>query len=66
MPTALKSMITDLVSGPEPADDLGWEHRRNALAWLAGTDDIFRRASGSRTGQRIVATDSSRSTTSWR
>jgi 8-oxo-dGTP diphosphatase len=43
MPTALKSMITDLVSGIEPTDDLGREHSRNALSWLAGTDDIFRR-----------------------
>ena len=43
MQTALKSMITALVSGIEPADDLGREHSRNALSWLAGTDDIFRR-----------------------
>ena len=43
MPTALKSMITALVSGVEPTDDLGREHSRNALSWLAGTDDIFRR-----------------------
>jgi 8-oxo-dGTP diphosphatase len=43
MPTALKSMITHLVSGIEPTDDLGREHSRNALSWLAGTDDIFRR-----------------------
>lgn len=43
MPTALKSMITGLVSGIEPTDDLGREHSRNALSWLAGTDDIFRR-----------------------
>jgi len=43
MPTALKWMITGLVSGIEPTDDLGQEHRRNALSWLAGTDDIFRR-----------------------
>jgi hypothetical protein len=40
---ALKSMIVGLVSGIEPTDDLGREHRRNALSWLAGTDDIFRR-----------------------
>jgi 8-oxo-dGTP diphosphatase len=40
---ALKSMITGLVSGIEPTDDLGREHRRNASSWLAGTDDIFRR-----------------------
>lgn len=43
MPTALKSIITGLVSGIEPTDDLGREHSRNALSWLAGTDDIFRR-----------------------
>ena len=36
-------MITGLVSGIQPTDDLGREHSRNALSWLAGTDDIFRR-----------------------
>jgi 8-oxo-dGTP diphosphatase len=41
--TVLKSMITGLVSGIEPTDDLGREHSRNALSWLARTDDIFRR-----------------------
>jgi 8-oxo-dGTP diphosphatase len=43
MPTALKSTITSLVSGIEPTDELGREHRWKALSWLAGTDDIFRR-----------------------
>jgi 8-oxo-dGTP diphosphatase len=43
MPAALKSTITGLVSGIVPTDDLGREHSRNALAWLAETDDIFRR-----------------------
>ena len=43
MPTPLKSMITDLVLGIEPVDDLAREHSRDALSWLAGTDDIFRR-----------------------
>jgi len=43
MPAVLKSMITGLVSGIESTDDLGREHSRNALSWLAGTDDIFRR-----------------------
>ena len=43
MPAALKSMIVGLVSGIEPTNDLGREPRRNALSWLAGTDDIFRR-----------------------
>jgi 8-oxo-dGTP diphosphatase len=44
MPTALKSMITALVSGIEPTDDLAREHTREVLSWLAGTDDIYRRA----------------------
>lgn len=43
MPSSLISEITDLVSGIEPADDLGREHSRKAMEWLAGTDDIFRR-----------------------
>lgn len=43
MSDALKSMIVGLVSSIEPTDDLGREHSRNALSWLAGTDDIFRR-----------------------
>ena len=44
MPTALKSMITALVSDIELTDDLGRKHTRDVLSWLAGTDDIFRRA----------------------
>jgi 8-oxo-dGTP diphosphatase len=43
MPSAMQSVITGLVSGIEPTDDLGRDHRRNALSWLARTDDIFRR-----------------------
>jgi 8-oxo-dGTP pyrophosphatase MutT (NUDIX family) len=43
MPTALKSVIADLVAGIEPTDELGRKHSRDALSWLAGTDDIFRR-----------------------
>jgi 8-oxo-dGTP diphosphatase len=44
MPAALKATIAVLVSGIEPTDDLGRDHRRHALSWLAGTDDIARRA----------------------
>ena len=43
VPTPLKSAITALAAGIDSVDDLGREHRNNALAWLAGTDDIFRR-----------------------
>lgn len=41
--TPLTPTVAGLVSGLEPTDDLGREHRRNALSWLARTDDIFRR-----------------------
>jgi 8-oxo-dGTP pyrophosphatase MutT (NUDIX family) len=41
--TPLTPAVAGLVSGLEPTDDLGREHRRNALSWLARTDDIFRR-----------------------
>lgn len=44
MPATQKATIAGLVSGIEPTDDLGRDHRRNALSWLAGTDDIARRA----------------------
>ena len=43
MPSSVKSTIIALVAGVEPTDDLGREHSRNTLSWLAGTDDIFRR-----------------------
>ncbi|HEX4090130.1 MAG TPA: NUDIX hydrolase [Trebonia sp.] len=43
MPTDLKSTITGLVAAIEPTDDLGREHARDALSWLAGTDDVYRR-----------------------
>ena len=43
MPGELTSMVAGFVSGIEPTDDLGREQRREVLAWLAGTDDIFRR-----------------------
>jgi 8-oxo-dGTP diphosphatase len=43
MPSALKSMITGLVSGIKPTDDLAREHSRIVSSWLAETDDIFRR-----------------------
>jgi 8-oxo-dGTP diphosphatase len=43
MSSELKSVITALVSDFKPADDLGLEQRQDVLAWLGGTDDIFRR-----------------------
>jgi len=55
MTAALKSRIVELVSGIEPTDDLGGEHRRKALEWLAGTDDIFRQAKPSTPSPHLVS-----------
>jgi 8-oxo-dGTP diphosphatase len=43
MSSDLKSVITTLASDLVPTDDLGLEQRKDVLAWLDGTDDIFRR-----------------------
>jgi 8-oxo-dGTP diphosphatase len=37
------AVVHDLVSRFSPVDELGDEHRASAPAWLAGTDDVFRR-----------------------
>ncbi len=37
--------VARLISGLEPVDDLTRSHRDQALAWLAVTDDIYRRVS---------------------
>jgi 8-oxo-dGTP diphosphatase len=55
MPADLKSTIADLLSGLEPADDTGRQHRADALSWLAGTDDIFRRAKPSTPSPHLVS-----------
>ena len=39
MPTALH----DLIAALTPADDLEAEHQADTLAWLASTDDVYRR-----------------------
>lgn len=52
---ALKSIITGLVAGIEPVDDVEREHRRNALSWLAGTDDIFRRVKPATPSPHLVS-----------
>lgn len=35
--------VSDLVRSIEPCDALAGEHQRWAMAWLAGTEDIYRR-----------------------
>ncbi|MBH0779493.1 NUDIX hydrolase [Nocardia bovistercoris] len=39
----MRSVIRELVSDIAPADDVEHAHRAEVLAWLDGTDDIFRR-----------------------
>ena len=51
----LKSDIEALVRDVEPADELGRVHRGQALAWLAGTDDIFRRVKPRTPSPHLVA-----------
>ncbi|GAA3599490.1 NUDIX hydrolase [Kineosporia mesophila] len=43
-PAALKTQITDLVEALTPHDELGLTHQATTREWLAGTDDIYRRA----------------------
>lgn len=44
MTTGSTSALAELVSQVRPLDDLAREHRDATLAWLAGTDDVYRRA----------------------
>ncbi|MEU4238197.1 NUDIX hydrolase [Actinoplanes sp. NPDC026619] len=49
------AVVHDLVSRFVPADELGAEHRASALAWLAGTDDVFRRVKPASPPQHLVS-----------
>jgi 8-oxo-dGTP diphosphatase len=55
MSATLKAAIAGLVSGLEPTDALGRDHRRDTLSWLAGTDDIFRRAKPATPSPHLVS-----------
>ncbi|GAA4955218.1 NUDIX domain-containing protein [Actinoplanes utahensis] len=48
-------VVHDLVSRLSPADELGAEHRTSALAWLASTDDVFRRVRPASPPQHLVS-----------
>lgn len=41
--TSLQDEIRDLIAQVVPLDAIEDEHRRQALAWLDSTDDVFRR-----------------------
>ncbi|GAB3854951.1 hypothetical protein GCM10029963_48780 [Micromonospora andamanensis] len=49
------AVVHDLVSRLSPVDELGAEHRVSALAWLASTDDVFRRVKPASPPQHLVA-----------
>ncbi|MFI5912059.1 NUDIX domain-containing protein [Dactylosporangium sp. NPDC051541] len=49
------AVVHDLVSRLAPHDELGAEHRASALAWLASTDDVFRRVKPASPPQHLVS-----------
>jgi 8-oxo-dGTP diphosphatase len=49
------AIVHDLVSRFSPIDDLGTEHRASALAWLASSDDVFRRVKPASPPQHLVS-----------
>lgn len=51
----VQSEIRALVEALTPADDLEARHRAECLAWLAGTDDIFRREKPHTPSPHLVA-----------
>lgn len=52
----LPADLRDLVAGMEPGDDVERDHLRDAVAWLTGTDDVFRRqVRPTRPGKHLVS-----------
>lgn len=49
------AVVHDLVSQFSPVDELGAEHRASALAWLASSDDVFRRFKPASPPQHLVS-----------
>ena len=49
------SVVHELVSDIEAVDLAESEHRADALAWLASTDDVFRRVKPSTPGKHLVS-----------
>ncbi|WP_067891078.1 NUDIX domain-containing protein [Nocardia vaccinii] len=49
------ALVADIVTSIEPLDSLERQHIDHALAWLAGTDDIFRRAKPATPSQHLVS-----------
>ena len=49
------ALVHDLVSELVPFDDLEAEHRADALRWLRGTDDVFRRVKPATPDRHLVS-----------
>jgi 8-oxo-dGTP diphosphatase len=49
------TVVQDAVLRFAPVDELGAEHRASALAWLASTDDVFRRIKPATPSQHLVS-----------
>jgi hypothetical protein len=49
------AVVHDLVSRFSPVDELGAGHQASALAWLASTDDVFRRVKPASPPQHLVS-----------
>ena len=49
------SELHDLISALTPADDLEAEHRASTLAWLASTDDVYRRVKPATPPRHLVS-----------
>ena len=47
--------LRDLVSGPRPYDDLEAAHRTDTLAWLAATEDVYRRVKPATPPRHLVS-----------
>jgi 8-oxo-dGTP diphosphatase len=49
------SAVHDLIAGIAPGDDLEARHRADTLAWLASTDDVFRRVKPATPARHLVS-----------
>ncbi|BCY10461.1 NUDIX hydrolase [Actinoplanes sp. L3-i22] len=49
------ALVHGLVSRLQPSDELAADHRRQALTWLSGTGDVFRRVKPASPPQHLVS-----------
>lgn len=54
-PERARARLTELLAAIVPCDDLAATHRGDALAWVAATDDLWRRAKPATPSPHLVA-----------